>query len=200
MKTHWSLNLLLLGMLIVSGCHQTAKVLYGVRDPKTIPVSKVERYLTHKKIPAYDGWFILKDSVSFMEYINRGTLFSGVLFFNRQGELLKIKDTGYCSGIAYKVACSLNTDSAYALEPSLKLRDIASLVSPIRAGDQMTSADADFVMVGLWGTFMGKINSNVFKTFEEAAAIPGAKKKIYLLDLDLLEEWGMKNKLRISLK
>jgi len=187
--------LALMALLILLGSGVGCKTMYlrlkGIRNPSIQTEKSVRDFLDKRGVPEYDGSFILKDSISFYELIKRIHHFPSVSYFTPKGGLIVINDSGYCAGITFDYGVRFTPGQPVVIDTSFSLPELNGLVQPLTQQAVMDTGNADIILVGCWATFLGKINDNVFGTCEAVRKNTEVNPKIYLINTDLMESWGM---------
>lgn len=191
------LFILVLPLLIAatSGCQKALLYSKGVRNPSIQTKGEVNRFLEKRGVKEYDGSFIVKDSVAFIKLIGIVKSFPSVSFFTSTGNLIVIRDTGYCAGVAFNFASDLNRETPLQIDSTFHLRDLNPLLSPLNDPAEITPGGVDVIAVGFWATYLGAINNNVFGVVDALYNNPDTKSKIYLVNTDFMDFWGMKKRL-----
>lgn len=182
---------LMLFMASGNGCRSIYLHAKGVKNPSFQSVQRVRDFLDRHGVPEYDGSFVLKDSASFYEFIRTIRHFPSVSYFTPEGGLIVINDSGYCAGITFDYGVSFTPGQPVVIDTSFSLPELNGLVQPLTQQAKMDTGDADIILVGCWATFLGKINGNVFGTCEAVRKNCEVNSKIYLINTDLMESWGM---------
>jgi len=175
------------------GCQKMILCYKGVRNPSIQTSESVKKFLLRKGVEDYDGSFILKDSISFMKLVKHITSYPSVSYFTPQGELIVIRDSGFCAGVAYNYGISLKPGSPNRIDSSFMLLDLNPLIQPLSAQKKIEPGDADVILVGFWATYLGSVNNNVFGVCDAVRNNSDVKARIYLINIDFLDSWGQVN-------
>jgi len=186
---------LLVFLIAITGCQKMVLFSKGVRNPKIQTNESVCRYLSKNGVGAYDGSFILRDSLAFIELIKHVESFPSVSFFTTDGNLIIINDSGFCAGVAHEYASNFKAGSYFRTDTSYHLTELNTLISSLGPPSELETGNTDIILVGFWATYFGSVNKNVFGVFEAICNNPGIKCRLYLINTDFMESWGMKGKL-----
>lgn len=186
---------LLLFLIATTGCQKIVLYSKGVRNPTVQTNESVCRYLSKNRVGVYDGSFIIRDSLAFIELIKHVESFPSVSFFTPGGNLIIINDSGFCAGVAHKYASSLNAGSSFRTDTSFHLTELNPLISSLGPPTELEPGNTDIILIGFWATYFGSVNKNVFGVFEAIRNNPGINCRLYLINTDFMQSWGMKGRL-----
>ncbi|MBC8315877.1 MAG: hypothetical protein ISR57_07440 [Bacteroidales bacterium] len=198
MKTRLQITMVVL-LSIASACQKVILFSKGIRNPTIKSETDIREFLRERKIPSYDGSFVVRDSISFINLVKKVKTFPGVAFFSPFGEHILINDSTYCAGVAHTFSMNLQSESSYPVDSSFLLEELTGLVRSLESDHNLLEEEGAIVVMGFWATYFGSVNENVFGVLEAASRNPNVKTRIYLVNIDFLESWGLKTKLNYKI-
>ncbi|MBN1198954.1 MAG: hypothetical protein JXA23_06360 [Bacteroidales bacterium] len=188
-----SIMLTAISLLLYAGSSCTTMVLRsrGVKNPSFQTEQRIRAFLGKRGVPGYDGSFLVKDSTSFFNLIKRIHSYPSVSYFTPHGELIIINDSGYCAGVAYNYGTTFTSGKPVRIDTSFSLPELNRLIRPLNFPAVIDTGDADIILVACWATYLGKINDNVFATCAAVRNNDYVRSRIYLINIDFLDSWGM---------
>jgi hypothetical protein len=178
--------------LFFPSCKSLLFKLKGVKSPKLETAQSVYDYLQKHYQGTLKYLFVPRDSASFYSTFSSFPDFPGVGFVNSKGQLIIYSDTNYCSGTAQKFATGLEDPESYPTDPFFKLTTFMEMLQ--RAGPESTENDEpyDCILIVFWAKYLGSINKPGFDVAEGLEKNSRVRSRIYFINLDFQEQWGLK--------
>ena|SRR5690606_34130922 len=182
--------LMLLLIVLTSGCKPILKTVYGIKDPAVETDSSVKEYLVKKRV---DTTNVLTFPTVFsfaMASEQNYLIFPDALFFNKEGYFVPYKSTAQtCNANVSKFIDDLKNFSSHPADQSRKLSELESYLQL-----KKTEPAADITVFITWTKYSGRLNKT--KAFEWVRALEKAKKdgislNYYLLNCDFQKKWNI---------
>jgi hypothetical protein len=199
-KKTFRLVLFLVALEAIQSCDHIFLSINGVSKPRIESKESTLSYLSSNSFDLADAVFTAKDSTAIFQIINMIGNIPGVDFFNRKGELVEYSSTGDCPGKADRFAAMLEADSNYRTDSSYHLKDVMDKVEGLYRRENMLNEEADFTILIYWAKYLGKMNKSVMKVMKTIQANKNIRARIYLINMDFQQTWGMKTIPVINLK
>jgi hypothetical protein len=190
-KTLWILFI----VSILAGFNSCKSILMKVNrvsKPAIETKESIQSYLSTNSYTFYDSLFVAKDSTSFFKLVEMVVGFPSVDFFNSRGELLEYSTTGDCTGKADHFAVNLQPDSNYRIDSSYLLKEVMDKLKGIHGMGNMSGRKFDFTVLIYWAKYLGNVNNNALAVMKTVQNNKKIRCRIYLIDLDFQNDWGMK--------
>lgn len=186
-------SILIISLIIAaSSCKTIMMKANRTTKPKMETEDKIIAYLKEKVIGFEDGLFICKDSLSFFEVLQMIRDLPSIDFFSPNGALLKYSSTGDCAGKAETFAQMLNPKEKYEIDSSFVIKDIVEKVKMISGKSILNDDSVDYIIFIYWAKYLGKLNDNVFDVVNALKENNRIRIRIYFINVDFQQEWGMK--------
>ena len=115
-----------------------------------------------------------------------------ILVFDSSGNYIDYRDTGnYCNGVLLDFIPSLHPEGAYSKTGKTTLQEELEKLRDLN-GQEISAplAKADFYLLVYWSVWLGKMNRNQVKVWEELARQNKKSNiKVLKVNLDLQESW-----------
>ncbi len=189
---------------IMAACTPVVKLKYGITKPKDQTPASIVKYLTKHDYPL-NNQFILKDSAAFIMLMKDSAFMKMVLRTNLfQGDFQRIvEDTSKCQWSGGYFIRHLKADSSYEVAASFPFDSLFALLRPLfdtTALPVVKKGDFDFIVLNTWAMFIGTMNERLFATVEPAKERSDLKILVLNLNLDMQDEWALKDDNRIKFK
>lgn len=185
------LLLLLVCVLLLTGCKPVLKTVYGIKNPKPTTKEVAQKFLDKKRIEGKVLYY--KDAKSFSSVLGKIKI-PDAQFFNKKGELVEFRKTASeCTNDVTVFLEDLKELEGLPLKEGMDLATLLKFTTDAKGNAVRPNADADMTVVINWATYMGSLNKTVFEWVEVLQQIEKEHKNInvdyYLLNLDMLESW-----------
>lgn len=175
-------------------CQTIAKRMYGIKNPKVENVASVEKYLTSIDLPVENNLFC-KDMVAYQSVLHAfGRSLPEAILFNAAGKMVTYKkEKQDCNAGLFETIPGLTTNTnLQPVESSSIQKFITDLVDRNNASIKEVPK-ADYILFINWAKYMGKLNKDHVKVWEELAnKNQNAKIKVYKINMDIMESWNVK--------
>jgi hypothetical protein len=176
----------------LNSCKSILMEVNRVSKPAIETKESIQSYLSMNSCTFYDSLFIAKDSTSFFQLVKMVVGFPSVDFFNSNGELLEYSTTGDCTGKADNFAVNLKPDSNYRIDSSYLLKEVMDKIKGIQGMSNMSGRKFDFTVLIYWAKYLGNVNKNALDVMKTIQYNKKIRSRIYLINLDFQNDWGMK--------
>ena len=163
-------------------CKEVMMLKYGIHQPREETPESVGAFMEKMEYPN-ENTFIFKDSSAFYSCLRDSVFRSnllGTLFFSPRGLLDNYKDTS---------RCHLKHDTIYHVDTGYTLQNLMGFIAPLNEQTRIDTADADYIVVITWATFLGKYNERLFSIREVIGENNEVTVKPLFLCIDIQEEW-----------
>ena len=189
--------LLLLPLLAFVGCRPAIKMVYGIHQPRVENQKSINKFIEKKELADDNNY-----SLPFDEYVSRLQRMKklpSIYIFDKQRNNLPFiskKDSTTCNASSYDFVSMLDPKYEYEIDSAIHYTDHAKYLVDLtgKASEITPPEDADYVVFVYWATFMGKVNKQQTKRWEEAVkGNSNAKIAVYKVNMDFQEHWGEEN-------
>jgi hypothetical protein len=179
---------------ISQSCQTIGKKLYGIKNPKVETVESVEKYLSSIDLPSDNNLFC-KDIVSYKTVMEIfGKSLPEAILFNSEGKMLTYKQNNQdCNAGLFETIPKLTKNSTLQTIGNTEINTfITHLVD--RNGSKIQGLPkADYILFINWAKYIGKLNKDHVKVWEELAnKNQNAKIIVYKINMDIMESWNVK--------
>ncbi len=193
MKTTTVIILTFVAILFLPSCKPLLIKLSGLKQPKPESISTISAYLKKNNIDRYDSLYVCRDSAKLFELMTRIKDFPTTLLFDNQGLSVQQSDSGYCPGTVEEFMKTLVRSSPINYDYRVSEQEIFQWVTPVN-GFSETTEEYDFTLFVFWARYCGSLNHGVFRVMEAIQKNPTINVKIFLINIDFIDSWGMTSK------
>jgi len=180
--------------VIFQSCTTIAKKVYGIKNPKIETVESVEKYLSSINVSSENNIFC-KDILSYKTVLDLfGKSLPEEILFNSDGKMLNYKKNNQdCNAGLFETIPGLSKSSNLQI---LEGNDIQTFTTYLVDRNSLKFSNlpkADFFLFINWAKYMGKLNKDHVKVWEELANKNlNTKIIVYKINLDIMESWNVK--------
>ncbi len=179
---------------ILHSCQPIAKTMYGIKNPKVETIESVDKYLRSIQSPSENNIYC-KDFAAYQTVLNlfEKSLPEAILF-NSNGKMLTYKRNNQdCNAGLFETIPGLSKNSNL---PVLESNDIETFIAFLvdRNGLKIQNLpEADYFLFINWAKFMGKLNKDHVKAWEDLAGKnENTKIAVYKINMGIMESWNVK--------
>jgi len=165
----------------------------GVKKPKIENEKSLTKYLKKKGLRTDNLFAFDKTDYLYMNSIVNGA--PDILIFTSEGKLIKYKPDTSCNASAFSFLESVNTKMKFDYIDSISFEDCFSRLRDLNGNPVVIqkSDNTDFYLIIFWARFIGRLNKDHVKIWEEVARNnSNAKIKIFKVNKDIQEWWDEK--------
>lgn len=186
-------KIVLLVVLILAsyGCNKVLMYGYGIRNPKVENKKSLLEYLRSNHLDTSNN-YALKDTAALMEYLRSGIGAPEILFYDRNGFLMKYRDDKKCNGQNDSLISFLDPKHVIGVDST---RNIHAYLNQLRTldGDVVELSEfnnMDYYLIIYWAKWLGKMNENKITEWEKSIAYKNNLKiKAIKLSTDYMNFW-----------
>ncbi|QOW10684.1 hypothetical protein Q73A0000_10010 [Kaistella flava (ex Peng et al. 2021)] len=187
MKTLYSI----LVLTMFTNCQPIAKALTGISTPKEETTESILDFLEKAKMDT-SNIFVVKDEKSYYPTLKLfSNSFPEALLFDKNGNELIYKETVQsCNAGLFATIPNLNTTSELK-KGNLQIENVLNTYAvPLLKNNVILETQCDYYLIINWGKFIGKLNRDHVKVWEDLAkANNKVKIKVIKLNIDLQKNW-----------
>jgi hypothetical protein len=170
-----------------SSCTKIILAIYGYHSPKQETKLTLLNYIDKKKMSVDNILFVKTES----EWFKLNKYGSDIICFDKNKNYYLYKDTLQCNAPAFMYCehiCNSEIPTG-RINSGFKLDSLLSMTEDF-GGNIPKASDDDYTIFIGWASWMGRLNSDHIKVWEESLLKSGCKLKVYKLCLDPLKQWG----------
>jgi hypothetical protein len=181
-------------LISIESCQTIGKKMYGIKKPKNETVESVEKYLTSIGV-SIDNNIFTKNFNSYKIILKEfgNTLPEAVLFNSEGKKLIYKKNNQDCNAGLFETIPNLIKN---ATELSIDSSNLSNFLYYLvdRNGNTITELPkADYYLFVNWAIYMGKLNKDHVKVWENLATKNDkAKINVYKINMDMMTNWDVK--------
>ena len=178
--------------ILVSSCTPILKLYMGAKNPKNENEKSLTEYLERKGLRT-DNLYAL--DIPDYQYLNK--IVNGapdIMIFTSDGRLIKYKPDSSCNASAFGFLESVSPEMEFDYIDSVSFEDCFSRLRDLNGNPVVVqkSEDIDFYLIIFWAKFLGRLNKDHVKIWEEQALNnPNAKIKVFKVSKDMQEWWDL---------
>lgn len=175
-----------------TSCTRILMFLKGAHSPRPENESTVRGFSEKMEWPQ-DNIFIFADSSGFYNYHRNIGTYPWISFYNKDMYLLNVREKGECAGVIDSVIHNLALGNIYPVDSTSRLPSLIPMLCDLD-GEPLQISDlkqSDFYVVLYWAIFIGKLNKNNVKVWEEQLNEKAQTMGITVLKVncDIMESW-----------
>ncbi|MFC2101950.1 hypothetical protein ACFLS7_03055 [Bacteroidota bacterium] len=187
--------IILFALLSISSlsCKEILMLRYGIHQPREETPESIMAFMNKMDYPN-ENTFLFKDSSAFYTCMRDSTFRSNVLsslFFSPQGLLINIKDTSMCQWSGGYFVRNLHHDSLYQSDSAYTLGNLMRLMTPLNGNTVVDTVNADYIVVVIWASFLGRYNERLFSIREAIHENTDVAVKPVFLCIDMQKSWNL---------
>ena len=190
MKTIRFLPVLMTVFMAVS-CAPIMMKLNHVTKPKVVTEEKISSFLAKVNSDYVEHLFLCRDSIAYTTLLQKLHAFPEAVFFNEKGEIVRYSEDP-CPTIAQNFILNIKPDQQLQVDSSYRFGFLQEKLQPHGNSQLRDPGNYRFTMVVFWATWAGKVNNNVFDIVEKLKKRPDLKVQVVFINMDFLDQWGMK--------
>jgi len=183
-------------------CKEILMMRYGIRQPGVETPESIRKFMDKMEYPN-ENTFIFKDSFAFYTCL-RDSIFQhntpGTLCFSPNGRLTSSKDASRCQWPGDYFVRNVHRDTLYQADTGYSLRKLMTLLVPLNNATLVDTANANYIVLVTWATFLGKYNERLFSIRSAIRENIDVTVKPVFLCIDIQKDWGMTKKERNALQ
>lgn len=193
MKTaHTVISLVSFLSISLFSCKEIVMMRYGIHQPREETPESILAFMNKMDYPN-ENTFLFKDSTAFNTCMKDSIFRSNVLstlFYSPQGLLINIKDTSMCQWSGGYFVRNLHQDSLYQSDPAYTIDNLMSSLIPLNGSTVIDTVNADYIVVVIWASFLGRYNERLFSIREAIRENPDVIVKPIFLCIDMQKSWN----------
>ncbi len=194
MKT--KLSLIVLPMILLSGCTKIMLYHFGVRNPKVENKEQIEYYLKKNKLIA-ENCYALKDT-SALNNFNNGTIgIPEIRFYDKNGYLMLYRDNKKCNTQNDSLISFLDPKNIVKIDSSNKINDYIKELKTLDGKEINNNQfkQYDYYLIMYWAKWTGQVNSKKMTDWESSLKQKSDLKiKTIKVTTDYMDFWELNKK------
>lgn len=185
--------LIILFSITLSSCQTIAKKMYGIKKPQVETVESVEEYLSSINLQS-DNNFYCKNFVTYKTVLKEfeNSLPEAVLFNSEGKKLIYKKNNQDCNAGLFETIPGLTINSKLQLVDSINISTFIAYLVDRNDSSIIAFPKADYHLFINWAKYMGKLNKDHVKVWEELAnKNQNSKIKVYKINMDIMKSWNV---------
>lgn len=188
-------NLFFLSLLILTSCTSIAKKIYGIKNPKIETKEAVIKYANSINMNSQNIVF-LKDKNKYNLILAefQKSIPEAVLFDANGNRITYKKSSQDCNAGLFATIPELTSNSKLEIQKGVNLNEFTENLIDFNNNKIENLPKADFYLFVDWAKFMGKLNKDHVKVWEELAQKnKNVKIAFYKVNMDFLDTWYSKD-------
>lgn len=180
-------------VILVTSCSPIIKLYMGVKKPKIENEKSLTKYLEKKGLQTDNLYALDMTDYQYLDRIVNGA--PDIMIFTSDGKLIKYKPDTSCNASAFGFLETVDPKMKFDYIDSVSFEDCFSRLRDLNGKPVVIqkSENIDFYLIIFWARFIGRLNKDHVKIWEEQALNnKNAKIKVFKVNKDMQEWWDDK--------
>jgi len=198
-------QIIILFLVVMSGCSPLLKVLYGIKKPKSLDEKQILEYAEKLNIPetgiyepdtSYISFILSLDTVKYKSEIKNHYQPLQALYYDNKGNLISFHVNCYAGGFPN---LKWNREGSFDIFPPktqapvdsiLPLKKLMGFLEPLTSSQKINAEQYDYIVIIFWNRFMKRQSKRLIRTVQENCRMEKNKtiRTIYVNDDNLFAE------------
>jgi len=181
---------ILASVILITSCTPILKLYMGVKKPKIENEKSLIKYLDKKGLRTDNVYATTLFNYPYMNNIINGA--PDILIFTSEGKLIKYKSDTSCNASAFNFLENVSPDMNFEFIDSITFDDCFTKLTDLKGNPVVIekSNNTDFYLIIFWAKFIGRLNKDHVKIWEELAINnSNAKIKVFKVNKDMQDWW-----------
>lgn len=190
------LSIIVLPMILLSGCTKIMLYHFGVRNPKVENKTQIEYYLKKNKLNV-DNCYALKDTAILNKFNNGAVGIPEIRFYDKNGYLMLYRDNKKCNAQNDSLISFLDPKNIVKIDSANKIDDCLKELKTLD-GKEMNIEEFkhyDYYLIMYWAKWTGQVNSKKMTDWENSLKQKNDLKiKTIKVTTDYMDFWELNKK------
>lgn len=181
-------------VILVTSCQPILNLYMGVKKPKIENEKSLTKYLEKKGLRTDNLYALDITDYQYLDSIVDGV--PDIMIFSSDGRLIKYKPDTSCNASAFSFLETVKPNMKFDYINCVSFDDCFSRLKDLKGNPVVIkkSENIDFYLIIFWARFIGRLNKDHVKIWEEQALNnTNAKIKVFKVNKDMQEWWDDNN-------
>ncbi|SIS60808.1 hypothetical protein SAMN05421789_103195 [Kaistella chaponensis] len=183
-------------LLILTSCISIAKTIYGIKDPKIETKESIQKYANSIDMNS-QNILLVKDKNAYKPMLQefQRSIPEAVLFDSNGNRVTYKSNSQDCNAGLFATIPKLTPNTKLEQQSGKNLNDFTENLVNLNNNKVENLPKADFYLFLNWAKFMGKLNKDHVRIWEELAKNnKDVNIAVYKVNMDFLDTWDLKDK------